>query len=103
MYLVELDKTSKDLSKYDNTQLFCSYFFLRKTFNYLYRDNLRKLDKKEKRAIIYDISLFQNIKLKINHLRNCSPQKWLEDSEVYNNLVNEIEKRKLPLNQLDIC
>ncbi|MFZ1289842.1 MAG: hypothetical protein WAR79_07115 [Melioribacteraceae bacterium] len=103
MYLVELDKTSKDLSKFNNTQLVCSYFFLRETFNYRYKENLRKLDKKEKRAIIYDISLFQNIKKKIYYLRNCSPQKWLEDSEVYNNLVNEIEKRQLPLKQLDIC
>ncbi|MBK7104137.1 MAG: hypothetical protein IPH62_02500 [Ignavibacteriae bacterium] len=103
MYLVELDKTSKDLSKFNNSQLVCSYFFLRKTYNYLYRENLRKLDKKEKRAIIYDISLFQNLKNKISYVRNCSPQKWLEDSEVYNNLVNEIVRRKLPLNQLDVC
>lgn len=103
MYLVELDKTSKDLSKFDNTQLVCTYFFLRKTYTYLYKENLRKLDKKEKRAIIYDISLFQNLKSKIYYLRNCSPQKWLEDSEVYNKLVDEIEKRNLPINQFEVC
>ena len=95
MYLVELEKTSKDISKFDNAQLVCSYYFLKNTFNYLYKEKLRKLDKQEKRAIIYDISLFQDITNKKNYLRNCSPQKWLEDSKIYNTLLNEMEKRNL--------
>lgn len=95
MYKVELDKTSKEISKFDNEQLVCSYYFLKSTFEYLYKEKLRKLDKQEKRAIIYDISLFQDIKKQINYLRNCSPRKWLEDSKVYNSLLFEIEKRNL--------
>jgi len=103
MYLIEVNRESKNLSEFDNTQLVCSYLFLRRTFNYLYREKLRKLDKKQKRAIIYDISLFEKIKNAKYLLRNSSPQKWLEDSEVYNNILTEIEKRDLPINNLDFC
>ncbi len=103
MYLVEVNRATKNLSEFDNTQLVCSYLFLRRTFNYLYREKLRKLDKKQKRAIVYDISLFEKIKNTKYLLRSSSPQKWLEDSEVYNNILMEIEKRDLSINNLDFC
>jgi hypothetical protein len=103
MYLVEVNKATKKLSEFDNTQLVCSYLFLRRTFNYLYKEKLRKLDRKQKRAIVYDISLFEKIKNTKYLLRTSSPQKWLEDSEIYNKIVTEIEKRELSINNLDFC
>ena len=103
MYQVEIGKSQKDFTDFDNTQLVCSYLFLKRTFKYLYKEKLRKLDKKEKRAIIYDISLFEKIKNTKYQLRCKTKQKWLENSDIYNSIVSEIEKRELVINNLDFC
>ena len=101
MYKIELATTENQISDFNNSQLICSYFYLRKTFNYLYKRKLRNLNKQQKKAIIYDLSLFETIK-KRNYKHRClSPQSWLENWKVYNGITEEIKKRELSENYLD--
>ncbi len=101
MYKVEVKNYKKKLSKFDNTQLICSYLFLQKTFNYFYKENLRKLDKREKKAIIYDLKLFETIKNKRYNLRCSSPEKWFKESKTYTSILKEIRKRDISGLKLD--
>ena len=95
MYKIEVKNIKKKLSEFNNEQLICSYIFLQNTFNYFYKENLRKLDKKEKKAIIYDLKLFERIKNKRYSLRCSSPEKWFTESKNYNNILREIKKRDI--------
>lgn len=101
MYKVEISPSNSDISQYNNTELICSYIFVKKTFNQLYKKKLLHLSKKEKKAIIYDLSLFETIKQKKYLLRSVTPQKWLENWNVFNGIANEIKKRDLSINNLD--
>ena len=101
MYKVEISSANSNISDYNNTQLICSYIFVKKTFNHLYKKKLLNLNKKEKKAIIYDLSLFEAIKQKKYMLRCLTPQKWLENWKVFNGITSEIKKRDLSINYLD--
>lgn len=101
MYKVEISSTNSNISDYNNTQLICSYIFVKKTFNHLYKKKLLNLNKKERKAIIYDLSLFEAIKQKKYMLRCLTPQKWLENWNVFNGITSEIKKRDLLINYLD--
>lgn len=101
MYKVEISSSNSDISEYNNTELICSYIFVKKTFNQLYKRKLRHLTKKEKKAIIYDLSLFESINQKKYLLRSVTPQKWLENWDIFNCIANEIKKRNLSINNLD--
>ncbi len=101
MYKVELNYTNCNITNFNNTQLICTYIYLSKTFNQIYKKKLRSLAIKEKKAIIYDLSLFQNIKQKKYFLRSLTPQKWLENWSVFNGITEEMRKRELPINQLN--
>ena len=101
MYKVEISTSNTNISDYNNTQLICSYYFVKKTFNHLYKTKLRTLSKQEKKAIIYDISLFETIKQKKDILRCLTPQKWLENWNVFNGITDEIRKRELSIKNLD--
>ena len=98
MYKVELITSDCKISEFNDAQLICSYFYLKKTFNFLYKRKLRNLNKKEKTAIIYDLSLFESIKQKNYSLRCLTPQKWFENWKVYNGIADEIRKRELSIN-----
>lgn len=101
MYKVELNNTNCSITNFNNTQLICSYIYLSKTFNHIYKKKLRSLSIKENKAIIYDLSLFQNIKQKKYLLRSSTPQKWLENWSVFNGITEEMRRRELPLNNLE--
>lgn len=101
MYKVQLSSTTSNISDFNNTQLVCSYLYVSKTFNYLYKKKLRNLNKKEKKAIIHDLSLFETIKAKKYSLRCLTPQKWLENWNVYNGITSEIKKRELSIKYLE--
>lgn len=101
MYNVELSPQNSNISSFDNTQLICSYIYLKKTFNHLYKKQIRALTIKEKKAIIYDINLFQHVKEKKYLLRCLTPQKWLENWNVFNGIIEEIKKRELSVQHLD--
>lgn len=102
MYKVQVSKTDYNLADYNNAELICSYVYLKKTFNYLYKQKLKNLTKKEKKAIIYDLSLFETIKTQKYLLRCLTPQKWLENWNVYNGITSELKKRDLFANNLDL-
>lgn len=102
MYKVEVSPKNCNISNFDNTQLICSYIYLKKTFNHIYKKQIRALTIKEKKAIIYDISLFQIVKQKKYLLRCLTPQKWLENWNVFNGITEEIKKRELSVKYLDI-
>lgn len=101
MYQVELSPNNCNISNFNNTQLICSYIYLKKTFNHIYKKQIRSLTIKEKKAIIYDITLFQAVKQKKYLLRCLTPQKWLENWNVFNGITEEIKKRDLSVNNLD--
>ena len=101
MYKVELSPKNCNISSFDNTQLICSYIYLKKTCNHIYKKQIRSLTIKEKKAIIYDISLFQTVKQKKYLLRSLTPQKWLENWNVFNGITEEIKKRELSVKYLD--
>lgn len=101
MYKVELSTANSNFSDFNNAQLICSYIFVKKTFNHLYKKKLRSLSKREKKAIIYDLSLFESIKQKKYSLRCSSPQSWLENWIVFNGITSEIKKRDLSINNLE--
>jgi hypothetical protein len=102
MYKVEFSSSNNSISDFNNTQLICSYIFVRKTFNHIYKKKLRNLSRKEKKAIIYDLSLYQSIKQKKYSLRCSTPQKWLENWNVFNGIRSEIKKRDLSIQSLDL-
>ena len=62
MYQVKIKYKSKSLSELDNTQLIFSYVFLKKTAHHFYHRKLAELFKLEKKAIIRDLTLYQNIR-----------------------------------------
>ncbi len=78
MYKVELSSTNNSISDFNNTQLICSYIYVKKTYNHLYKKKMKNLSRKEKKAIIHDLSLFEAIKQKKYFLRCLTPQKWLK-------------------------
>jgi hypothetical protein len=95
MYKVELASSNVSISDFSDEQLICSYIFVKKTFYHLYKKKLRLLNKREKKAIIYDISQFQNLKQKSYTLRCLTPEKWLENWPIYNGIESELKKREL--------
>jgi len=97
MYKVELTASNSKISEFNNSQLICSYFYLRKTFNHLYKKKLRNLSKREKKAIIYDLSLFESVKERNYSLRCLTPRSWLESWNVFNGITAEIKKRELSI------
>lgn len=97
MYKIELTKSQSKISDFTNTQLICSYYFLSSTGKYIYKRKLRNLSKKQKKAIIYDLSLFSRLKEKIYQLKSLTPEKWLENWPVYNGIISEIQKRNLAI------
>lgn len=101
MYKVELNNTNSNITQFNNTQLICSYIYLSKTFNHIYKKKLRTLSIKENKAIIYDLALFQNLRQKTYLLRCSTPKKWLENWSVFNGITEEMRKRELPLHHLD--
>ena len=101
MYKVKVSPQNCNISSFNNTQLICSYIYLKKTFNHIYKKQIRSLTIQEKKAIIYDISLFQSVKQKIYLLRCLTPQKWLENWNVFNGITEEIKKRELSVKYLD--
>jgi hypothetical protein len=101
MYKVELSSQNVSISDLNNAQLIFSYIFVKRTFNHLYKKKLRNLTKKEKRAIIYDLTLFSSIKQQKYTLRCSTPQKWLENWIVFDGITKEIKKRNLSINDLD--
>jgi len=101
MYKVELSTADSNFAKFNNAQLICSYIFVKKTFNHLYKKKLRSLSQKEKKAIIYDLNLFESIKQKKYSLRCSSPQSWLENWNVFNGITSEIKKRDISINNLE--
>ena len=101
MYKVELSTSNSNISSFNNTQLICSYIYLRKTFNQLYKKKLKSLTIREKKAIIYDLTLFQDIKQQKYLLRCLTPQKWLENWYVFIGITEEIRKRELSIQHLD--
>ena len=98
MYKVKIAPRDCKISELDDAQLICSYYFLKNTFNYLYKKKLRNLNKRQQRAIIHDLNLFETIKNMNYSLRCLTPQKWLENWSIYNGITAEIEKRKLSIN-----
>lgn len=95
MYKVQIPPKRNNISELSNSQLLFTYIYLKRTFKYLYHRKLSLLAKKEKKAIIYDLELFKQIKEKKYSLRCCTPQKWFEEWEVNKRILNELEKRKL--------
>ena len=98
MYKVQITNSDCNITEFNNAQLICSYYYLKKTFNHLYKRKLRNLSKEEKKAIIYDIALFEAIKEKNYTLRCVSPQKWFENWKVFIGITDEIKKRQLIIN-----
>ena len=101
MYKIEIASQEQSISEFNNTQLLFSYIYIKSTFNHLYHKKLSLLSKKEKKAIIYDLDLFEKIKQKKYSLRCCTPQKWLENWNVFQTLLSEMEKRNLSRKMLD--
>lgn len=101
--LMNQRKSDKTISQLNNTQLICSYLFLQKTAKHYYHKQLSTLFKKEREAIIRDLSLFESIKKQKYSLRCSTPQKWLEANEAFKKLKIEIMKRKISINNFDIA
>lgn len=101
MYKVEISSFDYKIEDFDNMQLFCSYVYLKKTFNFMYKQKLRTLSKQEKRAIIYDLSLFETVKKQKYNLLCITPQKWLENWNVFVGITSEMKRRELLENNLD--
>ncbi len=101
MYKVELTSSKAEICDLSNVQLICSYIFVKKTFNHLYKKKLKKLTAEEKKAIIYDLTLYENIKQKRYSLRCTTPQKWLENWKVFNGITSEMAKRELSIKNLE--
>ena len=97
MYKVKIVHSDRKIAELDDAQLICSYYFLKKTFNYLYKKKLRNLNKRQKKAIIHDLRLFESIKKMNYSLRCLTPQKWLENWSIYNGITAEIERRNLSI------
>ncbi len=102
MYQVKIKTEPKELSELDNTELICSYVFLKKTADHFYHRKLAELFRLEKKAIIRDLSLFENVRKQKYLLRCSTPQKWIESWDVFRNLKNEIKKRKIRINNFEI-
>ena len=102
MYQVKIKSEPKSLSELDNSSLICSYVFLKKTAAHFYHRKLIELSKREKKAIIKDLALYQNVKKQKYLLRCSTPQKWIENWDVYKNLKNELERRKIKINNFEI-
>ncbi len=90
------------ISHLNNAQIICSYLFLKRTAKHYYHKKLSNLFKKEKKAIIRDLELFESIKKQEYFLRCSTPQKWLEKKEVFKNLQMEIKKREISINNFDL-
>ena len=101
MYKVKLVTSNCNIEEFNDTQLICSYIFLKNTSKYLYKRKLRNLNKREKTAIIYDLALFESIKEMNYSLRCLTPEKWLENWNVFNVISAEIKKRELTVNFVD--
>ncbi len=102
MYQVKIKSAPKSLSELDNTELICSYVFLKKTAKHYYHKKLAELFQLEKKAIIKDLELYQNIKKQKYSLRCTTPQRWIENWDVYKNLKKELEKRKINMDNFEI-
>jgi hypothetical protein len=98
MYKVKRVTSDCKIADFDDTQLICSYFYLKQTFKCLYKRKLRNLNKRERKAIIYDLALFESIKQMNYTLRCLTPQKWLENWNIFNGITAEIKKRELSIN-----
>ena len=101
MYKVKLVTSKNNISEFNDTQLVCSYIFLKNASKCLYKRKLRSLNKREKTAIIYDLTLFESLKQMNYKLRCLTPEKWLNNWNVFNVISAEIKRRELSVNNLD--
>ena len=102
MCQVKIKSEPKSISELDNSSLICCYVFLKKTAHHFYHRKLAELFKLEKKAIIRDLALYQNVKKQKYLLRCSTPQKWIENWDVYKSLKEELEKRKIQINNFEI-
>ncbi len=72
---------------------------LEKTKDYFFRNELKKLERIEKQAILYDLDKFARIKNLRYKLRSSNPDDWINEWEVYKKIVDEIKTRKNTLSR----
>ncbi len=89
-------KTIHDLS--DEQLLICKTI-LEKTKSYFFRTELKKLERIEKQAILYDLEKFTRVKNLRYKLRTSNPDDWIKEWEVYRKIINELKTRKNTLSR----
>lgn len=89
-------KTIHDLS--DEQLLICKTI-LEKTKDYFFRTELKKLERIEKQAILYDLEKFTRVKNLRYKLRTSNPDDWINEWEVYRKIIDELKTRKNTLSR----
>ena len=81
------------LQELSSKQLVLCKVFLERSKEYYYHNEMRRLEKIEKEAIIRDLQEFKKAKEMRYKLRTSSPDNWFSSWHVYRSIINELSKR----------
>ncbi len=96
---VNMNKTDivggvKSIHDLSDEQLAVCKAILEKTKKYFFRNELRKLERIEKQAILYDLKKFVKVKNLRYKLRMSNPDDWIKEWEVYRKINEELKLRQ---------
>ena len=89
--IVGTTTTIHDLS---DEQLAVCKAVLEKTKSYFFKNELRKLERMEKQAILYDLEKFKKVKNMRYKLRTSDLDDWFKEWEVYRKINEELKLRQ---------
>lgn len=83
------------LTELSNEQLLKNISLLKRKVEFYYCQELRRIEKNKRSAIIKDLEEFRILQDKYNRMKSLSPYVWFENWEVYNAIKGEAMKRNL--------
>ncbi len=93
--MIEFKNNKSSVEDLSNESLFVVKAFLERTKGYFYHKEIRRLERIEKKAIIYDLEKFKEAKEKRYRLRRSNEDDWFNNWKVYKEIINELNKRNL--------
>jgi hypothetical protein len=90
------------VTELSNSQILENLAYAGRRFEYLYCRELRKLEQVQAKAIIKNLEEFKSAQTKYFQIKSMHPKIWFENWDVYKEIIQEADKRKLALDEYEM-
>jgi hypothetical protein len=90
------------VTELSNSQILENLAYAGRRFEYLYCRELRKLEQVQSKAIIKNLEEFKSAQTKYFQIKSMHPKIWFENWDVYKEIIQEADKRKLGLAEYEM-